>query len=55
MSMHSVFNKILKLKTILKTEQTTIVYAKWDRRTCDKTFNLIVFSQFPLICKMKNL
>ena len=30
MLMHSILDKRLKL-VILKTEQTTIVYAKWDR------------------------
>lgn len=30
MLMHSILDKRLKLVT-LKTEQTTIVYAKWDR------------------------
>ena len=31
MLMHSVFDKILKFVTILKTEEATIVYAQWDK------------------------
>ena len=33
MLLHSLFDKIRNLEHIIKTEQTTIVYTRWDRKT----------------------